>query len=122
MKKDVVFVCAAVKDGTLLSDMLAAQTPAAAKQKFEEMYKLSPQSIFGPFFPKLTRVIKRNTEIKFQTGTPKRATYRDWIVSAMPLVNPANSAFILFDSRIDKQKVKKPDATVVRLEEIKFEE
>jgi hypothetical protein len=121
MSKETVFVCSAIVAGDIVSKILTASTIEEAQSFFEKDTLVKPTNISGPFYHKKTSVIKKNTEIKFQSGNSKKAAYKGWRVTAMTLAKPEGSAFVFFDQRIDGQKMQKPDTTIVRIEELENE-
>ena len=120
--KNTFFVCSAVSENSqLLSETLIADGADEAKIYFEKIWGIFPQSISGPFFKKKSNVIKTNTELKFKPGEYKETVYKGWNITAMMLSNPPNSAFVLFNKRVDGQNIKKPGTTIVRVEELENE-
>ena len=122
MIKETVFVCSVIKNGELISKTITASSLDEVKKIFETEYSIEPKNISGPFYYRKSNVIKKNTEIKFQPGNSKKAVYKGWRITAMPLETPPNSAFIFFDQRIDGQKMPKPDTTIINIEELEENE
>ena len=84
----------------------------------EKEFQIKPQSILGPFYRKKTGILDKNADIKFKFGENKQGIYNGWHITALPLVSPESSVYVLYNKRIDGQKIQKPKSAVVRMKEI----
>lgn len=110
MKKIQYFVCI---NYTIKKDIcIEASSMQEAEKKFFEITKTKVNSTHGPFFKK--RGYKFKQEQKFTlTGKQVRAIYNDWFVKAHLLSEPANSALLFFDKRVDGQKMSSPNDNLI---------
>lgn len=118
--RDIVFVCAVVRDGELVSKTIVANSAGEAQVSFREQFHCDPQEISGPFYHKKGHSLQRNTDIRFRSTPQRSGVYRGWAVQVMELTSPPNCGFVIFDRRTDAQPAKRPSTTVVRMDEIEF--
>lgn len=117
--RPTVYVCIAVLENKIISRMIESANSEDAMKNFEIENEIKAQIVHGPFFMKRVGVLDNTREIKF-TGTSKRGIYKDWIVNALFLKDPENSAYLLFDKRVDGRKMPKPTGTfVVHIDELR---
>lgn len=116
--RTVIFVCSAVKDNQIISKMIESQTVEESYSIFEKDHGIKPQAVLGPFYKKKTGVLEKNFDIKFKFGQNKQGTYNGWEVTGMPLLNPPDSVYLLYNRRVDGQRAQKPQAMIVKLKEI----
>jgi len=116
-----VFVCATVtKDGDLITEVISANSPEEATQKFQEKFSEDPKSILGPFFKKKAQVLENTRRLKF-TNQNKKAIYNEWIVNAFMLKEPENQAYLVFIKRVDDKKMPLPKGTItVPVSDLRF--
>jgi hypothetical protein len=114
----IIYVCSAIKDGNLLSKMVEASSVDESCSFFEQENGIKPQVILGPFYKKKTGMLDKNFNIKFKFGPNIQAIYNGWHITAMPLSNPPESAYILFNKRVDGIKTHKPQSMVIKIKEI----
>jgi hypothetical protein len=116
--RTIIYVCSATKDDRLLSKMIESQTIEDSCILFEKEYGIKPQIVYGPFYKKKTGTLDKNFDIKFKYGQNKQCIYNGWHVTAMPLLNPPDSVYLLYNKRVDGQKTQKPNAMIVKLKEL----
>lgn len=117
--RTTVYVCCALSENKIISKTVEADNSEEAMNTFEIDNGVKAQIIHGPFFQKRAGVLDNTREIKF-TGTSKRGIYKDWIVNALLLKDPVNSAYLLFDKRVDGRKMPKPTGTfVIQVDELR---
>ena len=116
--RSVIYVCSAIKENNLISKMIESSSVEESYSIFEKDNGIKPQVVLGPFFKKKTGILNKNFDIKFKFGQNKQGIYNGWHVTAMPLLNPEDSVYLLYNKRIDGQKVQKPQAMVVKTKEI----
>lgn len=116
--RTVIYVCSAIKDTNLISKMIESQSIEDSCSFFEKENGIKPQVVYGPFYKKKTSTLDKNFDIKFKFGQNKQGIYNGWHVTAMPLASPEDSAYLLYNKRVDGQKIQKPTAMVVKLKEI----
>lgn len=116
--RTIIYVCSAVRDNTLLSKMIDSTTVEDACVLFEKEYGIKPQIMYGPFYKKKTGTLDKNFDIKFKIGQSNQGIYNGWHVTVMPLTSPPDSAYLLYNKRVDGQKAQKPHAVVAKLKEI----
>jgi len=110
--RQTVFVCSGIANGKeLASDEFAASSTEEAASLFLDKYKVKPKSIFGPFFKKRTQILETTTVLKFSNQT-KKAIYEGWFVTAFVLSEPENYAYLVFNRRVDGQKLPPPKGTI----------
>lgn len=114
----IIYVCSAVKDNTLVSKMIESASVEDSYSLFEKENGIKPQIVLGPFYKKKTGILDKNFDIKFKFGPNKQAIYNGWHVTAMPLLSPLDSVYLLFNKRVDGLKTQKPHAMVVKAKEI----
>lgn len=119
--RQVVYVCASVgEDGTLITEIIPAPSPAEATQAFSSKYQHAPKTVLGPFFKKRAQVLENTRALKF-TNQTRRAIYNDWLVNAFILKEPADQAYLVFIKRVDEKKLPMPKGTItVPLSDLRF--
>lgn len=117
--RPTVYFCASAVDNKIISKMIEADNSEIAIKTFEVETGIKVQVIHGPCFMKRAGILDNTRDIKF-AGSSKRCIYKDWVVNALLLKNPENSAYLLFDKRVDEKKMPKPTGTfVVHLDELR---
>lgn len=116
--RSVFFVCSAIKNNVLLSKMIEEPTVEGSCFIFEKEFKIKPHIVYGPFYKKKSGILDKNFDIKFKFGPNKHGIYNGWYITAMPLLNPPDSAYLLYNKRVDGQRVSKPSAIVIKIKEI----
>lgn len=119
--RQVVFVCSAIVNGKLVSEMIEQETSEEAQARFSKKYNSKPESILGPFYRKRTGVLMNAgaAQVRF-TGKSKLAVFNDWYVKAMILEVPEECVWVFFDTRVDGKKQPKPQSFIMKAEELKF--
>ena len=85
---------------------------------FSEENGIKPEVIYGPFFKKRTGNLEKNRVVKFSGEKSKKGVYNGWEIVAMPLLEPVDCAYLIFDKRVDGQKNIKPTGTIVKNNDI----
>lgn len=117
--KPIEFVCCALNNNKLISQSIIAASSEEAVSLFQKEFGCQPDNIHGPYIRKYSGVLNNTREIEFSDKRFK-GIYKDWIVMATVLKYPENSAYLLFDKRVDGKKMAKPSGTyIIKLEEIK---
>lgn len=119
--RPIIYVCSAVKDGELLSKMVESKNVEESYALFEKENGIKPQIVLGPFYKKRTSVLDKNCNIQFKPNQSKRGVYNGWHVTVIPLSNPADSVYLLYDRRVDGQKLPKPNLNIVKIKELEHE-
>lgn len=118
-KKPIQYVCCAIVGSRLVSEAVVANTLNDAAKKFKLQYGCKPEDIHGPFFSKRPTAKDKVREYEFE-GKSKKAIYDGWFVTALMIKDQKNCAFLLFDSRVDGQKMQRPQGDfIVKLDELK---
>lgn len=118
MAKTIIFVCSGLCDNTLISKPIEASSVEDASDQFEKLHKIKPAAILGPFYRKRSLNLNKNFEINFMKGENQKGTYSGWYATAIPLLTPANSLYLLFDNRVDGKKMPKPKSIIIRKEDL----
>jgi len=117
--KPTYYVCNGLIGDNLISKQIEAATSEDANKIYEKIFGIKPQTLFGPFFKKRVNAIDNIKAIKFSNRS-FRALYNGWEVVAIELKDPKNSAYLLFDKRIDSKKMSKPTGTfIVNIDELR---
>lgn len=117
--RQIEFVCCALVDGRSVSKSIEVDSSEEAICLFQKEFNVEPENIHGPYYRKRAGVLDNSREIEF-SGERIKAIYRDWVVIASILKHPKNSAYLLFDKRVDGKKAPKPSGTfIIKMEEIK---
>lgn len=118
--RPVVFVCANILNGELLTKMITANSTSEATKLFTEQFGIAPKDVLGPFLKKRTQVIEATRVLKFSNQT-KKAIYGDWLVNAFILTDPVDQAYLVFIRRADNKKAPLPTGTItVPVSELRF--
>lgn len=117
--RQIIFVCSVIKDNALVSKMVESLTIEDSCILFEKEFGVKPQTVFGPFYQKKSSVLEKNVDIKFKIGPNKQGIYNGWFVTVMPLENPPDSGYLLYNKQADGHKELKPLPTVVKMKDIK---
>jgi hypothetical protein len=119
--RPIFFVCSAIIDSKLVSEMIEATTVKDAQSLFFDKCKSKVETVFGPFYKKRTQVLEVTTALKFSKQT-KTAQYNGWLVNAFMLQEPQDCAYLIFIKKIDNSKASIPKGTVVvPITELRFE-
>lgn len=110
-KKPIFYICNAIKNNTLISQKIEAQSLDEALILFEREYGIKAQNFHGPFAYRRNRSLGTR-EIIFG-NTSISAVFNDWKVKAILLQNPPNCAFLLFQERVDGKKAPRPKGTFI---------
>ena len=110
--RPIFYVCAAVKQGKLISKILQAASQNEAVSAFEQETSIKPEEVAGPFYKKRTQILETTRNLKF-SGETKKAIFNDWEVNAILLKEPENHAYLVFNRRVDGKKQPAPKGTVV---------
>lgn len=114
----IIYVCSAIKENILISKMVEAQTLEGSYVIFETENGIKPQMVLGPFYKKKSNVLEKNTSLRFKFGQNMQGNYNGWLITAMPLLSPPDSAYVLFNKKIDGSRATKPNAMVVKIKDI----
>jgi len=118
--RQVVFVCSAVLNNKLVSEMIEQETSDEATKRFVAKHNSNPESVLGPFYRKRTGVLLNNqAQVRF-TGKSRTAVFNEWYVKAMILELPEDCVWVFFDARVDGKKQPKPQSFIMKTEEITF--
>jgi len=120
--REIVFVCVAVKhndiaDHQLHTRTIIANTVEDACIKYEQEFGFQPDEVFGPFYKKKSGMLNKNFDIKFAPKSKLTGTFNDWNITAMPLLNPPDSVYVIYDTKIDGTKTNKPSAMIMKTNE-----
>lgn len=116
--RTIIYVCSAIQNENLLSKMIESPSIEESCLIFEKENGIKPQIVYGPFYKKKTGTLEKNFDVKFKLGQNKQGIYNGWYVTAMPLLNPADSFYLLYNKRVDGQKSQKPSSMIVKAKEI----
>ena len=111
-KRKILFVCAAVHNSELIFESIEASSLEEASSAFKTKYGTDPSKILGPFIKKKVFQPQSTTNLKFD-GDPKKAMFNGWLVNAFFLKEPANSAFLIFIKKIDKETKQNYKGTII---------
>lgn len=118
--RQTVYVCAAILDGELVTEIIPAGAQSEASEKFNEKFSLTPLSVLGPFFKKRAQVLENTRTLQF-TNQTKKAIYNDWVVNAFLLKEPVDQAYLVFIKRVDDKKLPTPKGTItVPISDLRF--
>lgn len=117
--KITYFVCSAIKNNSLICEIIQASSSTEADTFFRDTFNIRPTKTLGPFFKKRINIEDQKPNIKF-SKIMKKAEFGDWNVKAFILEIPKDSAFIVFTNKIDSQISEKPHSQVVPLKELRF--
>ena len=118
--REVVFVCAAIKNGELISKTITASCQNDALKFFNTEFQVNAEQVYGPFHKKRSQVIEKTRELKFANET-RKAIYNEWYVNAYILKEPENQAFLVFTKRTDGKKMPSPKGTItVPISELRY--
>lgn len=118
--RQIVFVCSSAKDSQVISKIVQAETSEDALKLFEDEFQIKAQIVQGPFYKKKVGVLNTTRNVQFANKS-KKAIYNDWIVNALLLKEPENSAFLLFEKRVDGKQMSKPKGTfIVKIDDLRI--
>jgi len=121
--RPIIFVCSSVTVGNeLLSKMVEAKNIDEAYSLFEQENGIKPQIVLGPFYKKRTAVLDKNCNVQFKPNQSTRGIHNGWHVTVIPLSNPPDSVYLLYDRRVDGQKIPKPNLNIVKIKELESNE
>lgn len=115
--RQIVFVCSAIINGNLISEMVERGAADDARDTFSVKHGVAPLTVLGPFYRKKMGVLKAHNEIDL-SGKSIKCQYDGWNVTAMVLNYPADTAWVFFNSRVDGKKMPKPQSVILRIEEL----
>jgi len=119
--RQTLFVCAAIIDGELMTEIIPSGSHSDATQKFKDKFSSEAQSVLGPFYKKRARIIE-NTRTLSLTNHTKKAVYNDWIVNAFFLKEPVDQAYLVFIKRVDGKKLPIPRGIItVPISDLRFD-
>lgn len=113
--RPVVFVCVGIdpnNPGDPISKQITAASQNEAASLFLEMTNVKAKNIHGPYRPKRAQVLENTRNMKFSDQS-KKAIYNDWEVTAFYLKEPENHAYLIFQRRVDGQKLAAPKGTII---------
>lgn len=117
--RQVVFVCSAVLNEKLVSEMVEQESAEDAQKAFSIKHGSKPEAILGPFFRKRMGVLNNQVSVRF-TGKTKPVIYNDWYCKAMLLDQPADCVWLFFEARVDGKRQTKPQNFIIRSDEAQF--
>lgn len=117
-KRPIIFVCNSIINNRLVSESIQSSSVENAAIAFQKQFGQKAERIDGPFYRKTKRYSKAPQKVQF-ASVSQVAIFDGWIVNALHLKEPEDSAFLLFDRRLDGEKAAKPKVSVVRIEELK---
>jgi len=110
--RQLYYVCAAISTaGDLIFKVIPSASPGEAIESFTKDFSIAPQEISGPFTKKKTQILETTRKLVL-TSQNKKAIYRDWIVTAWILKEPADQAYLVFHNRTDSKKLPKPQGVI----------
>jgi hypothetical protein len=118
MGREIVFVCSAVRKNNLVSKMIESDNIEDCCDIFELENGMKPEIVFGPFFKKKTGNLEKNRTVKFSAEKSKQGIYDGWHITAMPLLEPVDCAYLIFNKRADGEKNPKPNGMIVKINDI----
>ncbi|CAB4197024.1 hypothetical protein UFOVP1290_544 [uncultured Caudovirales phage] len=110
--RDIIFICSAIDDGKLISEMIISKTSEQASSLFKDRFGVLPGAVHGPCWKKPIKKPEAKTSLKF-ANKMKKAIYNDWEVNAFYLLDPSDFAYLVFIKRTDNQKMPVPKGTVI---------
>ena len=116
--RKITFVCSAVKEELLISKMIDSESVSDSCNSFEKEFGIKPQAVYGPFYKKKTGILNENFDIKFKFGQYIQCIHNGWDATGMPLLNPPDSVYLLYNKRVDGQKMIKPNPMIVKIKEL----
>lgn len=117
--RPIEYVCSGLVNSKSVSKSIVSNTSEDAIKQFQTEFGQEPDNVHGPYHRKREGVLDNTRQIEF-SGERIKAIYKDWHVIASILNYPKNSAYLLFDKRVDGKKSPKPAGTfIIKLEEIK---
>lgn len=117
--KIIYFVCSTIKNNSLISEVIEANSSTEADTFFKDTFGVRPTKTLGPFFKKRVSLEDQKPNIKF-SKIMKKAEFENWNVKAFILEAPKDSAFIVFVSNINSSNDEKPHSQVVSLKDLRF--
>lgn len=122
--REIFFVCSAILDnGDLITKSIQASTIVEASAIFNREYLKDPKIILGPFV-KLKQIQVESVPVqslKFTNNKFRKAEYDGWLVNAFSLIEPNDSAYLIFLKRLDNKKIPMPKGTIIKpLSDLKF--
>lgn len=120
-KRQIVFVCNAIINNDLISEIIIANSNNEASVLFKDKFNCMPKTILGPFIKKKVPPVEVTTAIKF-SGLPKQAIYNDWLVNAFLLKDPENYAFLIYlkNNNSENKKPIPKGTTIVPITDIRL--
>lgn len=119
MKKKCYFVCSSISNGLLINKQIESISMREAINTFESLTKLKPQHVEGPYFKKRGWSLKDEKKVTF-TQKALKAIYDGWLVKAIVLSDPPNTAFLFFDKRQDGQIIPPPTTDIVNIGDLQI--
>ncbi len=110
--RDVIFICSAIDNGKLISEMIVSKTSEQASSLFKDRFGVLPGAKQGPCGKKQDKKQQTKTSLKF-SNKMKKAIYNGWEVNAFYLLDPSDSVYLVFIKRADDQKMPVPKGTVI---------
>lgn len=119
-KRLIYFVCSSLNQGNLVSELILADDLDKATDLFISKIGVKPDIVYGPFYKKKVEKVVLSTPFKV-TNQVKKAEYESWLVNAIILKEPINSALLIFLNRLDSKKVTCPKGTfIVPISDLRF--
>lgn len=110
--RQLYYVCAAISlAGDLIFKAIPSASPGEAIELFTKDFNIAPKEIAGPFTKKKTQILETTRKLVL-TSQNKKAIYRDWVVTAWILKEPADQAYLVFHNRADAKKLPKPQGVI----------
>lgn len=111
-KRLIYFVCSSIVNDELISETIAADSALEATELFFTQYQIKAKIVHGPFYKKKVEQVIVSTSFKV-TNQIKKAHYGSWLVNAVILKEPLDSALLIFIQRLDDKKVPPPKGPVI---------
>ena len=120
--REIFFVCSAILDnGELVTKSIQSNTLLEASSIFNKEYFKDPKIILGPFVKLKQANIEPVRSLQFTNNKFRKAEYDGWLVNAFSLVEPNDSAYLIFIKRLDDKKIAMPKGTIIKpLSDLKF--
>ena len=119
IRKQTLFVCSALHDNNLISEIIIANNQEDAVQLFKNNFTITPSKILGPFYKKRVEPVKIDKNIQF-SGQIRSGIYNGWKVNAFLLKEPQDYAFLVFIKSLDNSPAPK-NTTIIPIKDLRTE-
>lgn len=115
--KKTIYICAGIKNNELCFLETEALSKQDAISNYILKYNEEPKEVSGPFLFRRENSKRKLTNIKFSNKSFS-GIYNGWRVIANELTFPNSYVFLLYDSRVDGLKLKKPENEMVHISKV----